>query len=79
MKTRPGITKIRVPMTALAKTTKNKTKKTPRQLLLGAIMKHASGDRGEEMCNAFAEGKVDKLREMMDSMTDAVVKKASKQ
>lgn len=77
----PGLSRIQftltedLPMTA---TSKGKKERSPRQMLLGAIMKFASGDRGNEMCEAFAAGDTDKLAKMMDDMAKSVVAKAAK-
>lgn len=73
-----GVSKIIITQDGMKSLSKTKKQKTPRQMLLGAIMKHASGDRGEAMCEAFAKGKTEELREMMDAMTNAVVKKAAR-
>lgn len=68
---------IPVAMVSQSKSSKGK-KKSPRQQFLGAIMKHASGERGEELCETFAAGDTEKLRELLNDMVNAVVKKASR-
>lgn len=70
-----GGRKILVRMTAEARSKKTKT---PRQKFLSAIMSHTSGDAGEEMAQAFAKGKVDKLRELLEGVVDDVCKKAGR-
>ena len=55
-----------------------KASKTPRQKFMSALMKAASGDAGEAIAEAFASGNKDKLKKLMDKMTDEVVKKARK-
>ena len=55
-----------------------KASKTPRQRFMSALMKAASGDKGEAISEAFAAGDKDTLRTLMEELTDEVVSKARK-
>lgn len=77
----PSLSRIQFSLSeavGMQSTAKGKKERSPRQMLLGAIMKFASGDRGNEMCEAFAAGDTDKLAKMMDDMAKSVVAKAAK-
>lgn len=66
-----GISRVFVSISA-------KSKKTPRQKFLSALMSETSGDAGEELAQAFARGHTEKLRELLDGVVDSIVKKAGK-
>ncbi len=54
------------------------SKKTPRQLFMSALMKRVSGAAGEDIATAFSKGQADKLKVMLDELSDGLVKASKK-
>jgi hypothetical protein len=57
---------------------KGNKKKTPRQQFLSAFMGETSGDKGEEMAQAFSKGHTEKLRDLLQEAVNSIVKKAAR-
>lgn len=62
----------------LVSLSKGKKDKSPRQQLLSAMMGMMSGDPGTEMAEAFAAGRTDDLRDMLEEAVKGVLRKASR-
>lgn len=61
-----------------SKVSTSKKQKTPRQIFLGALMGFTSGDRGEEMANAFADGNRSAIEDMMEDLKKHMAEEAEK-